>query len=533
MTLLDRLHDGSTERGRFRFDDGTAVETAGLWKAAGDAASSVRTIAAPGESVAGVLTNDALSIVVLVGCWRAGVTFASLPLPGRSTSVAEYCLELDRCMRLVGARRLLLDAEYAPFVRDAIPGTLSLQAVLEQRTPSGAARNAGGGGFVQFTSGTTGAAKGVVLDQHAMGAQVTSLLAALQPRPGDVSCSWLPLSHDMGLFGMCMTAWAAGHPDGSNGGDAVVMRPETFLTDPRRWLEQCSQHRATITASPPFALDRIARRGSGFQGDLSALRCVIVGAEPVTRAALDRFTQFATPFGFRESALTPAYGLAEATLGVTMATIEEAPMVVAADARSLDDGNVRLVGATDPAALDVVSCGQPLPSTAVRITGTGVGEIEIQSPAACLGYAGGTTPMNEDGWLSTGDLGFLLDGELFPLMRRDGVLKVAGRSHAASAIELAIQRELAPEALAATIALTDDDGRLVVAVEYYDGDTDPGEIRGAKARVSTAVREAIGVVPRVMVLQRGTMPKTVSGKVQRFRVHQMLNCGELSSRSLG
>ena len=164
-----------------------------------------------------------------------------------------------------------------------------------------------------------GAPRGIALSLDALDANLTSMFGWLEPRAGAVVCSWLPLSHDMGLIGLALYAICSVNPPWSVPTDLVLMTPESFMADPRSWMRACSDYRATSTTAPPFALrlaSRVLRSSGSF--DLSSLRSFVVGSEPVPADGLREFEAMGRDFGLSPHALCPGYGLAEAALAVAI-----------------------------------------------------------------------------------------------------------------------------------------------------------------------------------------------------------------------
>ena len=172
--------------------------------------------------------------------------------------------------------------------------------------------------LVQFTSGSTGTARAVAVDDTRLGANVIAILQTLQPHPGDALVSWLPLSHDMGLIGMLFTALAAGAPRWTGDAHIVLLDPTTFLRSPGTWIEALSHYRGSFTAAPDFGYRLAVRRQPACDVDLSRLRCAIVGGEMVRATTLEQYTAAFASHGLRRQAPCPAYGMAEVGLAVSI-----------------------------------------------------------------------------------------------------------------------------------------------------------------------------------------------------------------------
>ena len=222
-----------------------------LWDESERAARWIGATAGAGGTVATVLTNTRACVSTLFGAWRAGCTVASLPLPARGMSADVYLEQLTRFCEAAGASTLLLDPEHAALLGDA---ALPVHTFDETAAGGPAQSFAGDGALVQFTSGSVGTPKGIHLTLDAVGAHVVAILEVLDPVEGDGSCSWLPLSHDMGLIGQLLSPLVAGAPRFGHH-SLTLMKPETFMANPRSWLTNCAASEATITVAPNFALE--------------------------------------------------------------------------------------------------------------------------------------------------------------------------------------------------------------------------------------------------------------------------------------
>lgn len=330
--------------------------------------------------------------------------------------------------------------------------------------------------MIQYTSGTTAAPRGVRLTHGNLMANAGAIEQALAPRPDEVTVSWLPLFHDMGLIGAVVTVLRAGR-------STVLMTPQDFVRRPMSWLRAISDHRGTITVAPNFAFEQCVRRldPEALHGvDLSCLRMALNGAEPIDVAAARRFQEALAPWGLRPDVVRPVYGLAEATLAVTFA----------------DPGPIQVDAQTGR-----VCVGRALSGVEVRAGSDGVpDEIAVRGASVAA-----------DGWLDTGDLGYLTDGELY----------LTGRSK-----ELIIRhgRNLYPEDLEAH-ACTVDGVRTGGAAAFQAGEQvclvvesrawRAGEAEATERSVRQRLVTAVGFAPWVRVVKVGALPRTTSGKLRR------------------
>ncbi|MFF9621165.1 fatty acyl-AMP ligase [Streptomyces griseosporeus] len=479
----------------------------------------------------------------LLGCMYARVAAAPVQVPGKERS-------LERLRRIAddaGTATVLTTAE----VRDELTARFAgspyldgLDLIATDEWPADAAPGTGPArepvpgdtALLQYTSGSTGDPKGVVVS-HANFVHNVLETDALWPTGRDgVFVSWLPHFHDMGmLFGIIMPVWT-GRP-------AYLMAPDAFVRRPMRWLEALSRYRGTHAAAPSFAYEmcvrEAAREGTGPDLDLSSWRIAVNGAEPVRWPVVQDFTRAFAPAGFRPQAMCPAYGLAENTLKATGSRPDRAPSVLWVDRDALREDTVRFTGAGTPGQ-PLVGVGVTVLDATVRIVdpATGrerpdrqVGEIWVAGPGVAGGYyrraaetrevfhARVTGDETAGPYLRTGDLGFLHEGELYVTGRLKDVIIRKGRNFYPQDIELSVERTdpgLHPNCSA---AFSVDDGtseRLVVVVE-----ADGRVLRGTDVpTLSRRIREAVHDGQRlhvddVVVVRRGSLPKTSSGKVQR------------------
>jgi acyl-CoA synthetase (AMP-forming)/AMP-acid ligase II len=477
-----------------------------IWSMSTRAASAIAR-SGSGAPLAGVMTPSPGMVACFIGSLRAGSDFVSIPLPGRGQSAGAYAAQVRTILDLAGVERLVVEAAYAPILGAALPELgerlLVAEALIEAGDAALRPRDHEPGSLIQFSSGTTGAPKGVRLSTAAVGANVTASLEALEARPGEVFCFWVPLSHDMGLIGGLLTSWASCCATGTGAppGKYVCISPELFLARPALWMEACATHRATITAAPTFAYQLLARHLPRSRPlDLSSLRACIVGAEPISAETLRQFEESARPHGFGELALCPAYGLAEATLAVSIVPPSQAWSTVHVD--------------TDGRRIEHVSCGKTLRSIEVAAPELerGPGPILIRGASVCEGFVP-PRGRRSDGWLDTGDLGAMTNGELLVTGRGDDLLCLAGRNLFAWELE----REAAQCADVRSgncVAVPDGRGRYVIFFEPV-GSAEPGA-RQALIDVRRRLAGFAGVGPSgVGCLPRGRLPKTPSGKIRR------------------
>jgi acyl-CoA synthetase (AMP-forming)/AMP-acid ligase II len=517
--------------------------------AARSAAVAARLLAhtRPGERAAIVCGHDADYVTAFLGCLRAGVIGVPLfaPDPFRPADrllnvIADCTPEIvltssgytDAVQELLASPRLsVLPKEVLPIdridpdSRPALPDPPGGDAVA----------------YLQYTSGSTRTPAGVQVTHRNVVAGAAQLAVWLPADPSSRLVSWLPFGHDMGLMLSIMLPLARMVP-------VTCFAPLAFIQQPRRWLELLTAQRATHTMSPNFGLDlcvdRVGpQRRAGI--DLSELRTLGNGSEPVRHRTLTRFTEAFQANGFRHEAHCPGYGLAEATLAVTAHEPGQPLRVGAFDRQELAAGQIRPVDAADPRARVIVSSGRPIQQE-VRIgyprTDTepdGTGEIWVRGDNVCAGYwrqpersaeTFGTGAAGDTGWLRTGDLGFLRDGRLYVTGRLRDLIVIDGRNHYPADIEATVEEacpQLRRGRIVAFGAEIDDAEQLVVVAELRSP-TSAADLETTRAAVRAAVSEGHAVrVHTVALLGRDTVPITSSGKPRRLECRIRFERGEL------
>ncbi|MFW5810402.1 MAG: fatty acyl-AMP ligase, partial [Thermodesulfobacteriota bacterium] len=346
--------------------------------------------------------------------------------------------------------------------------------------------------FLQYTSGSTGDPKGVMVSHSNLIRNEEGIHRAYGVEPQDICVGWLPLYHDMGLIGNVLQSMYSGIP-------YIFMSPMAFLQRPVRWLEAISRYRATSTGGPNFAYDLCTRRVSAGQKallDLSCWKIAFNGSEPISADTLNRFTESFAECGFRRETFFPCYGLAEATLMVSGSGKTDPPTQVAVEADALARHQVVLLSAhairtRDILAARLVGCGKSLPGqriavvhpkTHVPLNPGEIGEIWTAGPHIAQGYWGKPVlsektfrarPVSESGsssdaWLRTGDLGFLWNKELFVTGRIKDLIIIRGRNHYPQDIEKTVETAhplIRPESCAAFSVAVDGEERVAVITE--------------------------------------------------------------------
>ena len=397
--------------------------------------------------------------------------------------------------------------------------------------------------FLQYTSGSTGQPKGVVLTHRNVLASLRSMAEALSATPRDVFVSWLPLYHDLGLIAAWLGSVVYGFP-------LVLMSPLTFLARPARWLRAVHRHRGTLSGGPNFGFDLCTRRiaDDEIEGlDLSSWRMAFNGAEPVQAETLRNFAERFGPFGLSPRALAPVYGLAEATLGVAFTPVGRGPLIERVERDALERERRAVPARTEDAtALTCISSGVPIPGFEVRTVDDDgretpervQGRLQFRGPATTSGYfrdRAATAALFDGDWLESGDLAYVAGGEVHVTGRVKDVVIRAGRNLYPYDFEQAagdtpgVRRGcvalFAAQSRGGTAAGTE---RLVAVVETRE--TDPSGRSEIRAAIGRVAEESLGQpVDELVLAPPHAVLKTSSGKIRRRAMAELYEAGALSS----
>jgi len=388
--------------------------------------------------------------------------------------------------------------------------------------------------LLQYTSGSTGTPKGVVLTQANLMHNSAVIAYGFESTRGDKGCFWLPMYHDMGLIGGILQPMYVGEPN-------ILMSPMAFLQQPYRWLRAITRNQLTISGGPDFAYDLCVRKVTPQQRaklDLSSWQLAFNGAEPVRGDTLERFCETFGPCGFRREAFYPCYGMAEATLLISGGLRNDPPVMRTVDGEALDAHQVVEADPEEDGARELVGSGKCMPDqeivivdpeTQMPLPPDAVGEIWVAGPSIAQGYWNNPEATEEafnarlqgngqGPYLRTGDLGFVSDGEVFVTGRRKDLIIVRGVNRYPQDIEASVQSahpRLRSNTGAAVVAEVDGRERLIIVNEVLrsrSGDID--EVFQAIRREVAAEHEI--PVDAIALIRARTIPKTSSGKIQRY-----------------
>jgi 1-acyl-sn-glycerol-3-phosphate acyltransferase len=391
--------------------------------------------------------------------------------------------------------------------------------------------------LLQYTSGSTGQPKGVILTHANLLANIRAMGQVTHSTSRDVFVSWLPLYHDMGLIG----AWL-----GSlyYGGPLMVMSPLTFLARPARWLWAIHRHRGTLSASPNFGYELCLRKidDRDIEGlDLSSWRMAFNGAEPVSADTVLRFCARFAPYGFRPETMTPVYGLAESSVGLAFPPPRRGPLIDRIQREPfLHSGQALPATEDDPQALRFVACGQPLPGHEIRLVdamGYEVaerqeGRLEFRGPSVTSGYFRNpeeTRRLFHGEWLDSGDLAYIVGGDVYVTGRVKDIIIRAGRNIYPHELEEAISNipGIRPGCVAVFGSPDPVSGteRLIVLAETRI--KDPRELEQLRNQIDGVALDLVGMPPDEVVLAPSRLVlKTSSGKIRRAASRALYERGE-------
>ncbi len=499
----------------------------------------------PRDTVALMLPTQREFFTTFFGILLAGGIPVPLYPPHRKEAIADH-LRRQAAILSNAQAKLLVTVEAArrldPLLRPLVP---SLKAIATPRElqqgaiePPILGARPEATALLQYTSGSTGQPKGVILTHANLLANLRALGQAADLSAQDVFVSWLPLYHDMGLIGAWLGSLYFGMP-------AVMMSPLAFLARPERWLRAIHEQRGTLTAAPNFAYELCARqiRDEDLSGlNLSSLRIAVSGAEPVNPETLARFTARFAPYGLDPKALTPAYGLAESAVGLTLTPPGRGPRIVSLRREPfLQEGRAAPAAEGDPTAIALVSCGKPLPGHHVRIVDDQgkpaadgiVGRVEFSGPSSTPGYhrnPEATRKLRRDGWLDSGDMGYMADGELFVTGRAKDVIIRGGQHLFPEPLEEAVSglNGVVPNGVAVFGSPDPAHGTEKLVVFAETSETREERLSALQQQIQELSLHVLNAAPdEILFGPPHSAPKTASGKIRRSTCRELYLRGEL------
>jgi acyl-CoA synthetase (AMP-forming)/AMP-acid ligase II/acyl carrier protein len=505
----------------------------------------------PGDELILQLDNVIEFVHIFWACVLGGI----IPVP-----IVMHRIESDR---LLGVWKTLNDArivvpdnwasqiesvlQYLPdhdFILGEIKKKTIVTSCLSQTERYGAVHKANPTdiAFLQFTSGATGNPKGVILTHENLLSNCNALInrfsASEPPAIADSTLSWLPLTHDMGLIGYHLLPIVGA-------GNQTIMPPELFVRSPQLWMEKTSEHKATILGGPNFSYHHFLKHfkpEKASHWSLDHVRVIFNGAEPISTSLLNRFLDTLAPYGLGRNVMILGYGLAEASVGATSGLLGEEFRTIAVDRSSLAVGQaIRELDAGQPNSVPFADLGYPFDDCQVRLVADDgnpigdaiVGHIQIRGKNVTRGYYNNPEAtrevMTEDGWLNTGDLGFMRGGRLVVTGRAKDIIFVYGKNYYAHDIEQIAQEvegvEVNDVAACGSFNRELNKDEIILFVRYK-GETD--SFIPLAQKLKQHINQRIGIeLDHSIPVKR--MPKTTSGKIQRYILRDQYETGHFQA----
>ncbi|PNU21512.1 acyl-phosphate glycerol 3-phosphate acyltransferase [Geothermobacter hydrogeniphilus] len=503
----------------------------------------------PGSPVSIMLPSEANYFFAFWGTLLAGGVPVPIYPPARKAQMEEHLRRQVVILENCRATHLITMPEARTFGRLLKANLPGLRALLTVDELSSAATNdyvapavqETDTAFLQYTSGSTGNPKGVILTHANLLANIRAMGRAVEVDDTDVVVSWLPLYHDMGLIGCWLSCLY-------HAAQLVLLSPLDFLNRPVRWLHAIHRHRGTLSPAPNFAYEICLTRLSDDELaglDLSSWRCAFNGAEAVSANSIERFIERFAAYGFRREALMPVYGMAENSVGLAFPEYGRGPLIDSID-REIFIRSGKAVPLEDNGRerLRIVACGRPLPEHEIRVVDRSghelperqEGHIQFRGPSACSGYfhnPAATAELFDGDWLNSGDLGYISHGDIYISGRSKDMIIIAGRNIYPTELEEAIaELEGIRKGNVAVFGSTDRHSgteRLVVLAETRA--TDPQILAQLRNAVNELSLRLVGTPPHDLLLAAPqTVPKTSSGKIRRTAARELYEQGHLGQR---
>jgi len=501
----------------------------------------------PDDTVSIMLPTGPAFFQAFFGVLLAGAVPVPIYPPFRLDRVEEYALREAKILNNAEARALITFSQaevLSRIIQSYIPSLKCVTTVdkllvnksLFPQIPRTGEQSA----LLQYTSGSTGDPKGILLQHKNILANLRATGKAIDIRPTDSVISWLPLYHDMGLFSWINSLFF--------GLPMTILSPLTFLTRPERWLWAIHYHRGTLTAGPNFAYELCVKKitDAAIEGlDLSSLRLACNGAEAVSPQTYRRFYERFKAYGFRKDAFFPVYGLAENTVALATPPLQREPRIDCIALEAFEKDHCAVPAGPEQPHREFFSEGFPIPEHAVRIVDKDqhvlaercVGQVQFQGPSAMQGYyhnPEATQRIYHQGWWETGDLGYIADGELFITGRKKDIIIKAGRNIYPEIIE-DIAGNVPGVRKGCVIAFGVTDPKIGTEKIILVAETKLVEKSAQEKLVATLIEQVgteMGIPPdQIVLLPPNKIPKTSSGKLQRSTCKQAYLSGELVKKS--
>ncbi len=499
---------------------------------------------APGQSVAIMLPTSRQYLESFFGVLLAGGVPVPIYPPARPSQLEDHLSRHAKILDNAGTALLVTVPEgrtVGRLLKRQVPGLRAVVTPEELLQPGGSyepvVATADDIAFLQYTSGSTGQPKGVILSHANLLANIRAMGEWVEAGSADIFVSWLPLYHDMGLIG----AWLGSLYFAML---SVLMPPTAFLTRPWRWLEAIDQHRATISAAPNFAYELCLSKTPDEVVealDLSSLRLAVNGAEPVSPQTLRRFRDRFATAGLDPAAISPVYGLAESAVGLAFPPLGRGPLIDRVDRARFEKSGRAIPVESGADALEFVACGQPLHGYEIRIVDDAdrelserdTGHLQFRGPSATRGYMANpeaTAKLFHGDWLDSGDLAYIAAGDVYLTSRVKDVIIRAGRNIYPYELEEAVGD--LPEIRKGCVAVfgsadpVSDIEQLIVVAETRI--TESTTLADLRRRIEVLAADIIGVTPDdVLLTPPRTVLKTSSGKIRRTACRELYEQGRI------
>jgi fatty-acyl-CoA synthase len=501
-----------------------------------------------GDRLALVLNSPEEFVLSFLGAISAGIMPVPMYPPLALGRMENYIERAAGILRVSGAKALLTTRDLIPVLNLVLSRTPNLTMMIDVETLRQTATDLSINEpathpdepcFLQFTSGSTSAPRGVIVTHRNLIANSKAIIDTLELKSHrDRAISWLPLYHDMGLIGFVITSLVGQLP--------VVFIPTiAFVKHPGVWMATVDKYRGTVTFGPNFAFDLATKRApkNSCTMDLSCLRVLGCGAEPINPKTMEKFLAAFSPVGLKSNSIMPCYGMAEATLAIAFDHLHRPVRKLVIDRHTYETQNIALPLSPDTPTetklkFELVSCGRTFKNHELKIVNEQgeplpegrVGEIIFKGPSVTPGYFENdeaSSQLIKGGWLHTGDLGFIMDGDLFISGRQKDLVIINGRNYPPQAIEWVVE-EIAGIRKGSVVAFSIDGAsteKLVIIAETIMPDNEE-----LASTISDQVRSALGLaVTKVVLVRRGTIPKTSSGKLQRRQAKALFEGGMLGN----
>ena len=499
----------------------------------------------PGDSVSIMLPTSREYFFTFMGILLAGGIPVPIYPPFRMNQLEVHMRRHSAILKNCDAKMMVIIPEAKRFAQilKAQVESMHTLATVQELTSGAATYNkytpaANDIAFLQYTSGSTGNPKGVMLTHANLLANVRALGEVVQIKSTDVIVSWLPLYHDMGLIGTWFSSLYFATV-------LIVMSPLNFISRPQRWLRAIHRYRGTISAAPNFAYELCLKRltDNDIQGlDLSSWRIACNGAEPVSPETVENFCRQFGKYGFKRETMMPVYGLAECSVGLAFPPLDRGPLIDRIDREVfVNTGHAVPSTESDDQVLQFVACGHPLPGHEVRIVDNAgrelperyEGKLHFRGPSATAGYyhnAEDTKQLFEGDWLDSGDMAYIAEGDIFITGRKKDIIIRAGRNIYPQELEEAVGKiagiRKGNVVVFATKDTVNQTEKLIVMAETRE--ENPEKLNALREEINTLAMDLVGTAADEVVLAPpGTVLKTSSGKIRRAGNRTLYESGRI------